>query len=392
MSDPELYLQREQTFVKHFILQKYLERFARIVGTRWDAITYVDCFSGPWNVRSKELKDSSFAVALDELQKAKRTLKDQNRSLQLRCFFLEKDPVAYAKLEQFAKQVQDAEVETRNSELEDAIGDIVEFVRKGGRRSFPFVFIDPTGWTGLAMKVIAPLLRLEPGEMLINFMTGHIGRFVESSHEPTQESFESFYGSSDYKAKLQGLAGQDREDAAVRCYMDSVKATGRLPYVCPAIVLHPEIDRTHFHLIYATRNLKGVEVFKDVEKKAMPVMERARANAQQRKRMRQTQNLELFDSPVLSGSTLYDNLRQRYLTTAKRDVRTAIEVRVRVPYDDLWLLALSQPMVWESDLKSWIDEWQKRNELQIEGLKPNQRVPQRGKRNFVVHTRRRNAE
>jgi hypothetical protein len=59
MSDKDLYVEREQTLVKHFILRKYLERFAHIVGTFADAITYVDCFSGPWNVRSEELKDSS---------------------------------------------------------------------------------------------------------------------------------------------------------------------------------------------------------------------------------------------------------------------------------------------------------------------------------------------
>ena len=40
--DPEIYAGREQTLVKHFILQKYLERFAHIVGSKWDVLTYVD--------------------------------------------------------------------------------------------------------------------------------------------------------------------------------------------------------------------------------------------------------------------------------------------------------------------------------------------------------------
>ena len=76
MSNETLYRGREQTLVKHFILRKYLERFARIVGTFADSITYVDCFSGPWNVRSEELKDSSFAIALEELRKAQATLSE----------------------------------------------------------------------------------------------------------------------------------------------------------------------------------------------------------------------------------------------------------------------------------------------------------------------------
>ncbi len=85
-SDAELYAEREQTLVKHFILQKYLERFALIVGSFADAITYVDCFSGPWNVRSQEMADSSFAIALSELRKARQALAEKSRDLKLRAF------------------------------------------------------------------------------------------------------------------------------------------------------------------------------------------------------------------------------------------------------------------------------------------------------------------
>ena len=96
MSNGKLYAGREQTLVKHFILQKYLERFAFIVGSHWDSLTYVDCFSGPWNARSEKFEDSSFAIALKELRNARDTLRKQRgRNVQLRCFFLEKNRAAY---------------------------------------------------------------------------------------------------------------------------------------------------------------------------------------------------------------------------------------------------------------------------------------------------------
>ena len=41
MSNGGLYAGREQTLVKHLILQKYLERFAYIVGSHLDVLTYV---------------------------------------------------------------------------------------------------------------------------------------------------------------------------------------------------------------------------------------------------------------------------------------------------------------------------------------------------------------
>lgn len=179
MSEAELYEGREQTLIKHLILRKYLERFAHIIGSRWNSITYIDCFSGPWNVRSDELKDSSFSIELEELRKARETHRLKGKNIKLRCFFLEKDPEAYARLKEFAKQIHDVEVDTKNAELESSIHAITSFVRQGGSDTFPFIFIDPTGWTGFAMDIIAQLLRLEPGEVLINFMTGHVERFID---------------------------------------------------------------------------------------------------------------------------------------------------------------------------------------------------------------------
>ncbi len=114
MSNDDLYIGREQTLVKHIILKHYLERFAIIVGSHWDTLTYVDCFSGPWNVQSNDFKDSSFAIAIEQLRKARDVHKKRTgNSLKLRCFFLEKTPSAYTKLKQFADKINDVIIETK---------------------------------------------------------------------------------------------------------------------------------------------------------------------------------------------------------------------------------------------------------------------------------------
>lgn len=385
MSNGELYAGREQTLVKHFILQKYLERFAYIVGSHWEVLTYVDCFSGPWNARSEKCEDSSFAIALKELRNARDALaKQRRRSVQLRCFFLEKDRAPYAKLKEFADSVTDATIETRNATLEESIPDITDFVRRGGAKAFPFVFIDPTGWTGFEMDTITPLLRLSPGEVLINFMTGHIRRFLDSPQEETQDSFKRLFGSGSFRAKVQGLAQLEREDAAVEEYARNAKSVGSFNFGCNVIVLHPEIDRTHYNLIYLTRNLKGIEVFKDAEKKAMEVQEAARAEAQQRKRVARKGQSELFGSKELHDSTHYESLRERYLAKTRGLVLQALESKRRLLYDDAWTLALSEPMSWESDLKHWIEEWKREGRLEVVGMQPRQRVPHRSEENYLI--------
>lgn len=384
MSNEELYTGREQTLVKHLILQKYLSRFAHIVGQHKDVLTYVDCFSGPWNVRSENFGDSSFVIALNELRKARNTHAQRGHAVKLRCFFLEKNRAAYAQLKEFAESVSDAKIETRNATLEESIGDIVDFVSGGGAKSFPFIFIDPTGWSGIEMETIAPLLRLNPGEVLINFMTGHIRRFLDSPQKETQESFRRLFGTSEFRDKVQGLALQDREDAAVNEYARNVKRIGGFTSACTAIVLHPELDRTHFNLIYATRNPKGIEVFKDAEKKAMEVQELARAAAHQRKRVTRTGQLDLLGSKDLHDSSHYDSLRSRYLGKTRGRVLQALETKRRLLYEEAWALAVSEPLSWESDLKQWIGEWKAEGRLSVEGLKPRQRVPHRDEGNYLI--------
>jgi three-Cys-motif partner protein len=382
--EPTLYIGREQTLVKHLILKKYLEKFAHILGSHWSTLTYVDCFSGPWNVRSDELSDSSFSIALNELRKARETHSARHRNISLRCLFLEKDPTAFLRLQKFADDITDAEVLPLNLELEEAVNDIVSFVKKGGDNSFPFIFIDPTGWTGFAMDVIEPLLQLKRVEVLINFMTADIRRFVTSQPQ-TEKSFLRLFGSTDFKRVVEGLSGNDREDALVKEYRKVIASRGNFAFTCSAIVLHPECDRTRYHLIYATRHHRGVEVFKNAEKAAMLQMEEARINIRQRKH-------EELDGPSLfpdlqRPSDYFDFLRQRYTGEAKEAVCQLIRNNQRVAYDDAWELALSYPLTWESDLKAWLREWTMNKSdgcLEILGMASRQVVPRYGQGNVLV--------
>lgn len=371
----DLYDGREQTLVKHFILDKYLERFAHIIGSYWQTITFVDCFSGPWNARSDKLQDSSFYIAVNQLRRARVALAERGRELNVRCFFLEKDRRAYLKLEKFAKDTTDATIETRNASLDESIPEILEFVGRGGTASFPFVFIDPTGWTGFPIDVIEPLLNIRPGEVLVNFMTGHISRFAGLRDPTHRTAFDRLFGPIDYRSRIRGLVGQDREDELVRCYADALRAVGGFDYVCPSLVLHPEKDRTHFDLIYATRSLKGVEVFKQVEKKAMAVMEKARADAQQRSRVSRDHQPELFDSESMHRGTHYASLRDRYLRRTKDHILELLKEKRRMLFEDVWVAALESPLVWDSDLKAWIREWVEIGFIRIVGLSEKERVP-----------------
>lgn len=375
MTDASAYEGREQTLVKHTVLRQYLSAWAHKVGSFCDTLTYVDCFSGPWNAVSENLSDASFSIALEELRKARETYAKTGRTIRLRALFIERDASAYARLRAFADAVQDACVETIHGDFEDHVPAVITFIKSAGARSFPFVFIDPTGWTGFAMRTIAPLLQLSPIEVLINFMTSHIRRFIESPQDETRESFTRMFGSAEYLDRVQGKSLLDKEDSLIAEYFRNLRSRGNFKHVAAAVVLDPTISRTAFHLIYATRNVVGLQVFKRAEQAAMKAMIVANEAASLRKRRQHQIQSELFGPMDPMGSKHYETLRTRYTTLARDLVESLLRTRGSLPYEDAWRAALTYPLVWESDLKAWIADWQKANRISLNGLAPRERVP-----------------
>ncbi len=373
--DESHYKGREQSHVKHLILKRYLLRFALITGPIWKSITYVDGFSGPWNAKSEDYEDTSFAIAIKQLREARDRLAIDGIDIELRAFFIEENKESFAQLEQYKSRIDDIEIKIHNGVFEDSIGKICEFVRTSKHKSFPFIFIDPKGWTGFALDVVRPLLVLNPCEVLINFMTQHIIRFIE--HEESQASFERLFGSKDFAEDLKHLRQDDRADAAVFKYRDAVSSAGQFRYPGIAGILNPIKDRSHFHLIYLSRHPKGLDVFKDAEKKSMVDMETARAKLEQSTREAKSKQREFFDAEDAPESSYFRMLRDRYRQLAIADVETALNIEGRIDYDDAWNAWLRYPMVWESDLKEWLQ--QQATRIKIDGLTGRQRVPQRGK-------------
>jgi len=381
IDDPN-YFGREQSLVKHIILENYLKRFAIIVGQFWDQITYIDCFSGPWNARSSELKDASFAIALKELRSARDVIRARfNRELKIQCLFLEKDKVAFEILDQFTKKENTEHnglLKAINEEFEYAIPQVLDFFNSGDRRSFAFLFIDPTGWTGFSMPVIQPLIKLKSAEVLVNFMTSFIVRFIKTENPTLEDGFQKLFGTAKFKARLSGLTGRDLEDALVFAYAERLAEVGDLKHFAVTIVPHPEKDRTHFHLIYATRNLRGIEVFKNAEGKAVKGIDQLRTNAKQRRKESMTNQPDLFNGESLPETDYITSLKVRYASMARNASLEFLRQHREVKYDDLFSIAMKYPMVQEPDLRNWIADI-----ASIDGLAAGERVPKIGKAHRV---------
>lgn len=372
------YEDREQTEVKHRILERYLEAFAPIVGSWAADIAYVDCLAGPWRSASPTLTDTSFARAIGTLRQARLALRLRGKTPSFRCLLIELDVVAFRRLEEYGAAVEDVEVTTKHWDFAAHIPEIVAFAKER-RNSFPFIFIDPTGWELATIDLIRPLLQLNPGEVLINLMTSWITRFLS---DPSK-GFDRLFGQEEVE-RIRSLPAEQQEEELVRTYAGAVRRAGGFKYVCNLPVMKPDQDAFHFHMVYGTRHEKGVEVFKSMEQTVIPFMHRTRAAAQARRRLERTSQPGLFGAEATYREQKFSLLRQNNLAAAKSAVAAMLERQADTLYDDIWAESMQYAAVMEEDVRNWIDEWDKQGKIKIENMQAGRRVVQRGK-NITLH-------
>ena len=173
----DYYQGREQSFIKHLFLQKYLENAAyKLFQGRSPVFNFVDAFAGPWrNADSESLSDTSFALALATLDNVRRILaKLGHPNFKIRFRFCERNPDSVAKLQAFAAGKTEFDIKVFSGAFEDNLEGI-RAACSDIRDSFTFTFIDPTGWN-VDSGPIFSLLKDLRGEVLFNFMSEHVNR------------------------------------------------------------------------------------------------------------------------------------------------------------------------------------------------------------------------
>lgn len=315
---------------------------------------HVDGFSGPWRSEDEHFEDTSFVIASNKLAEVKDGCIQRDRNVRFRALFIEEDIEKFQKLKSQAAKITDIEAKTLPGSFEELIPDIVEFIGN----SFSLIFIDPTGWQGFALDKIRPLLNLR-GEIVINFMFNDINRFFEDSRPGIANSFASLFGGADWYQEYLGLTdlGWSREESLLEVYRKRLKRVGDFKFVTSTIVLNPLRDRTYFHLVYATRHLKGLIEFKKIERKLVSVQDNIRSLAKQSKKILESGQFELFDAKQLSTKALsFEQIKIRNLTRASKSVVEMLKAKRSVSFEELQGRALEWPLVWDEDLQQIIEE------------------------------------
>lgn len=348
---------REQVFIKHHLLEKYLSRWAYKTGSKWDLLVFVDGFAGPWGTKDKEFTDASFGIGLRGLNEAVHGLrKVGNFTVRGACIFVEKNVAAFRKLDAFAHSQSTDEVSATalRGRFSNNIQGINKYIAKLGTNPFKFVFLDQKGWAATPMSELKPFVSMRSCELLFNLMTSFLTRFVD--REELSPSYDALFGRKGVIEKIRSLpkGTQEREEAAVQEYCRSLREVCGFRYVSRAVIMDPLKEKVRYYLIFATNSLHGIDVFKDAETEAAHIQDDVRYKTHLRTSKPFLPGLFVDESPK---SRMAIKLKDRYSRLAQASLKQVLltpNTSTGVAYDDLFAAALAFPLISQTDLDEWL--------------------------------------
>ncbi len=365
---------REHTYVKHYLLEKYLSRWGYKIGSAWDTLVFIDGFAGPWGAKDEEFEDASFGIGIKALNDAvEGLLKVRHRSVQGVCVFVEKAPKPFAKLDAFAKSHSTARVRAKalKGRFVQNIQAIDEFVAAAGANPFKFVFLDQKGWAATPMEKLKPFVSERPCELLFNLMTSFLTRFVD--RKDLAPSYHGLYVRPEVLDRIRALpkgTGQ-REELTVDEYCQSLKEICDFQYVSQAVIMDPTKEKVRYYLVFATNSLHGIEVFKKAEMEAAEAQDEVRHE----RRVKKTSQTAFLFGGVPPQSPKMSYLFQHHAQRARKKIlKVLTDCNTRVlPYKELYGQAMAFPLVTPADLQQWLAELRDKGAVEIVLDGPNRK-------------------
>jgi hypothetical protein len=208
---------------------------------------------------------------------------------------------------------------------------------------------------------------------MINFMYDFINRFLSFRSSANEDSLDRCFGTRAWRL-FRDTPGSESE--LVNLYVEQVRATGQFPYATFSRILKPLQDRAYYHLVYATRSPKGIEKFRDVEKKAVTEQEAVRQRAQRENRESRSGQAEMDFGAGVPSKDLRSEREQQLRKADARMMELLADGPVR--YEVLQPRVLELPLVWNTDLNDILVQGDRSGRLVIEGRRPRERTPKAG--------------
>ena len=264
MNEQPNYKGREQSYIKHQFLTKYLEAAAfKIYQSKSKTINFIDAFAGPWKVKDeKDYSDASFSQAVRTLEDVRKYLAINDvKNLRLNSYFCEIDAHKVKQLNEYKDSHPNLNIKIFSGKFEDNLRQISTYCKTG----FTFTFIDPTGWD-IDSKPIFEFLRKLEGELIMNFMAEPINRHV--TNPKVKQSFCRFLADPNWSERFKGYPHRPiKEREILKLLKQRIKSTDVAEFVPDFPIENPSQNRIKMRLLLGTNNLAGIEVFRNIQQK-----------------------------------------------------------------------------------------------------------------------------
>jgi three-Cys-motif partner protein len=375
------YAGREQSYVKHVFLERYLERLVHKTASIYDHIVYVDGFAGPWQSANEKFEDTSFGIALNALRRARASWKERSRDVKMSAFLVEHDAEAYKQLAQVSAKFPDIAVKTYPADFLTVLPEILKDIPAN---AFAFFLIDPKGWR-IPLNTLVPMLARPNSEVIFNFMFDFINRAVSIKDSAVVAGLNGLIPHGDWRSILEsaetskpgGLSSDERKAILVNAFAGNLSQLGKYKYVAETTVLRPVKDRPLYCLFYATRHEKGIEVFRDCQADALREQSKTRATIKLKRAEAKTGQAEIFQSLHDMGPDDLTAFQHAEHAAAEQTVLALTpEEPSTVQYSKLWPQVLARHVVRKTDVNQIAVRLRSEGKLLIPDWEKGKRVPQ----------------
>lgn len=247
------------TSAKHEVLVEYLKAWLPILSMGQKRIIYLDGFAGPGEYKGGEEGSPVLAI---------RTAKEhtlRERFNEILFWFIEKDSARAKNLEQVLERTttdlpSNIEYHVEGAEFAPTFESVLDEIEDAGANLAPtFAFLDPFGFSGLPMELITRLLSYDRCEVLVTFMTGFINRFNDELRE---NALNELFMTSKWEQIREIEQPDQRRDFLINLYENQLRNVAGAKHV-RTFAMYSKQNQLLYHLVYATKHWKGLEVMKE---------------------------------------------------------------------------------------------------------------------------------
>jgi three-Cys-motif partner protein len=252
---PTIWQLERHTRAKHEILRKYLG--AWLPKLAWaKRLVFIDGFAGPGEYAGGE--PGSPLIALHAAMQHKADLS----GCELVYIFIEEDKLRF---EHLARLIQERSMpdhircEAVQGTFADHLAQILDTLDEAERLAPAFVMVDPFGFAGLPLELLARVAQYQRSELLISFMYESIVRWRSQPQLAT--TLDGLFGCQDWRRADDLLDPAARKDFLLNLYVRQLRDVAGMEYR-RAFEMIDSGNRTEYFLIFATHHLEGLKAMK----------------------------------------------------------------------------------------------------------------------------------